>query len=74
MPVSDKVPFSGLEKIPRSHDIFEAPHLKKSEIDANRTKKGGIWGLNFDFLIGRATAFDQAGSMDDFEAIFLLLI
>ncbi|KAI5398252.1 hypothetical protein KIW84_063881 [Lathyrus oleraceus] len=35
IPVSSKVPFSGLEEIPRSHLITEALHLKKSEIEAH---------------------------------------
>ncbi|KAI5413579.1 hypothetical protein KIW84_057953 [Lathyrus oleraceus] len=74
IPISDKVLFSGLEKIPRSHVIAEAFHLKKSEIDAHLVKKRGILGLTSDFLIGRATVFSQAGSMDAFEAILVLLI
>ena len=32
IPVSSRVPFSGLEEIPRSHLIAEALHLKKSKI------------------------------------------
>ncbi|KAI5384541.1 hypothetical protein KIW84_071517 [Lathyrus oleraceus] len=63
-----------LEEIPRSHVIVEALHLKKSEIYAHLLKKGGILGLTSEFLIGRATIFAQVGSMDDFEAIFVLLI
>ncbi|KAI5404901.1 hypothetical protein KIW84_051887 [Lathyrus oleraceus] len=59
MLVSKKVPFSGLEEIPRSHVIAEALHLKKSEIDAHLVKKGGILGLTSEFLIGRATIFAQ---------------
>ncbi|KAI5401483.1 hypothetical protein KIW84_066088 [Lathyrus oleraceus] len=35
IPVSSKVPFSGLEEIPRSHLIAEALHLKKSEIEGH---------------------------------------
>ena len=70
--VSDKVPFSGLEEIPRSHVITKALHLKKSEIDAHLVKKGGILGLTSEFLIGRATIFTQYGSMDYFEAIFCI--
>ncbi|KAI5423942.1 hypothetical protein KIW84_030239 [Lathyrus oleraceus] len=58
IPVSNKVPFSGLEEIPRSHIIVEALHLKKYEIQAH-------W---------EATAFSQAGSVDAFEAIFVFLI
>ena len=57
IPVSDKVPFSGLEEIPISHVIAETLHLKKSEIDAHLVKKGGILGLTSEFLIGKATAF-----------------
>ncbi|KAI5403813.1 hypothetical protein KIW84_051098 [Lathyrus oleraceus] len=72
--VSDKVSFSGLEEIPRSHIIAEALHLKKSEIEAHWVKKGGMFGLTSEFLIGKANAFALAGSMDAFEAIFVLLI
>ncbi|CAL5207449.1 unnamed protein product [Lathyrus oleraceus] len=74
IPVSNKVSFSGLEEIPRSHIIAEALHLKKSEIEAHWVNKGGIFGLTSEFLIGEATPFAQAGSVDDFEAIFVLLI
>ena len=49
-------------------------HLKKSEIEAHWVKKGGLFGLTSEFLIGRVTGFAQAGSMDAFEVIFVLLI
>ncbi|KAI5436103.1 hypothetical protein KIW84_022519 [Lathyrus oleraceus] len=74
IPISDKVPFSGLEEIPRSHIRAEALHLKKSEIEAHWVKKGGMFGLTSEFLIGKATVFAQAGSVDAFKAIFVLLI
>ncbi|KAI5401541.1 hypothetical protein KIW84_066133 [Lathyrus oleraceus] len=74
IPISDKVTFSGLEEIPRSHIIAEALHLKKSEIEAHWVKKRGMFGLTFEFLIGKVIAYAQAGSMDAFEAIFVLLI
>ncbi|KAI5434166.1 hypothetical protein KIW84_021139 [Lathyrus oleraceus] len=74
IPISDKAPFSGLEEIPISHIIAEALHLKKSEIDAHLVKKGGILRLTYEFLIGKATVFSQAGSMDAFASIFVLLI
>ncbi|CAL5211880.1 unnamed protein product [Lathyrus oleraceus] len=51
IPVSSKVPFSGLEEILKSHLIAEALHLKKSEIEAHWVKKGGLFGLAVDFLI-----------------------
>ena len=47
IPVSDKVPFNGLEEIPISHLIAEALHLNKSEIEAHWVKKGGMVGLTF---------------------------
>ncbi|KAI5388226.1 hypothetical protein KIW84_074062 [Lathyrus oleraceus] len=74
IPVSNKVLFSGLEEISRSHIIAKALHLKKSEIEAHWVKKGGVFGLTSEFLIGKATAFAQASSVDAFEAIFVLLI
>ncbi|KAI5411762.1 hypothetical protein KIW84_056726 [Lathyrus oleraceus] len=74
IPISNKVPFSGLEEIPRFDIIVEALHLKKSEIEAHWVKKGGLFGLTSEFLIKEATAFAQAGSVDAFEAIFVLLI
>ena len=37
-------------------------------------KKVGLFGLPSYFLIKEATAFAQAGSVDAFEAIFVLLI
>ncbi|KAI5416631.1 hypothetical protein KIW84_041599 [Lathyrus oleraceus] len=72
--VSSRVPFSGLEEIPRSSIIAEALHLKKYEIKAHWVKKGGLFGLPSVFLIKEATTFAQAGSVDAFEAIFVLLI
>ncbi|KAI5434274.1 hypothetical protein KIW84_021223 [Lathyrus oleraceus] len=74
IPISSRVPFSGLEEILRSSIIAEAPHLKKSEIKAHWVRKGRLFGLPFVFLIKEATTFAQAGSVDAFEAIFVLLI
>ena len=51
IPISDKMPFSGLKDIPRSHIIGKAFHLKKSEIEAHWVKKGGLFGLTSEFLI-----------------------
>ena len=73
IPISDKVPFSGLEEIPISHIIAEALHLKKSEIEAHWVRKRGMFGLTSEFLIEKATALAQAGGVDAFEAIFVLL-
>ena len=72
--ISSRVPFSGLEEIPQSSIIVEALHLKKSEIEAHWVKKEGLFGLPSVFLIKEPTTFAQAGNLDAFEAIFVLLI
>ena len=45
LPITDCVPFSGLEGEPKSHEIATVTHLRKSEIEDNMTTKGGILGL-----------------------------
>ncbi|KAI5409590.1 hypothetical protein KIW84_055134 [Lathyrus oleraceus] len=74
IPISSRVPFSGLEEIPRSNLIIVAHHLKKVEIEAHWVKKGGLFGLPSDFFIKEANVFAQSGSVDAFEAISALLI
>ncbi|KAI5445770.1 hypothetical protein KIW84_013849 [Lathyrus oleraceus] len=74
IPVSSKVPFSGLEEILISHLIAEALHLKKSEIEAHWVKKGGLFGLTSESLIKEAIAFAQADSVDAFEAVSVMFI
>ncbi|XP_050897132.1 uncharacterized protein LOC127103948 [Lathyrus oleraceus] len=74
LPISDQVPFFGLEEIPKHQDIAEATHLRVSEIKANLTIKGGILGLPAKFLIDEARYFASMKSMDAFEAILAFLI
>ncbi|XP_050908725.1 uncharacterized protein LOC127122428 [Lathyrus oleraceus] len=74
MPVSDRVPFSGMEVIIESRVIPEAIHLRKFDIDANITIKGGIRGLNLKFLSEKAFYLANACSMVAFETILTLLI
>jgi hypothetical protein len=74
LPVFDKVPFSGLEGVPKSSVIATDFHLKTSDIVANITSKGGFQGLTSRFLFGKAFTFAEAGSTDTFEAILALLI
>ena len=40
--VSDKVPFNGLEAIPKPQVIATITHLKKSEVDNNWATKGNL--------------------------------
>src|ERR1051325_1227013 len=72
--VSDKVPFNGLEAIPKSSVITTMTHIKKSEIDKNLTTRGKLLGLTSKFLIEKALKFSEAGSMVAFEAILALLL
>ncbi|MCI49746.1 hypothetical protein A2U01_0070990, partial [Trifolium medium] len=74
LPVSDKIPFSGLEKIPEPPVIAAALLLKTSDIAANITIKGGFQSLTSKFLFGKAFIFAEAGSVDAFEAVLALLI
>src|SRR3954464_13003705 len=74
IPVSDKIPFNGLEAIPKSHIIAASIHLKKSEVESNWTIKGNLSGLTSHFLIKKAFDFIETGSMIAFEAILALLI
>src|ERR1043165_9955129 len=72
--VSDKVPFNGLEAIPKSPIIAEMTHLRKSEIDKNLTTKGKLLGLTSKFLMEKALKFSESGSMVAFEVVLALLI
>ncbi|XP_050896094.1 uncharacterized protein LOC127102806 [Lathyrus oleraceus] len=74
MPVSDGVPFSGVEGILDSRFIVEAIHLRKPDIDVNLTAKGGIRGLTLKFLIDKDFSFYNANSIVAFETILALLI
>ncbi|XP_050916229.1 uncharacterized protein LOC127131347 [Lathyrus oleraceus] len=72
--VSDIVPFSEVEGILESRVIAEAIHLRKSDIGANLTVKGGIRGLTLKFLLENAFSFANANSMMAFETVLALLI
>ncbi|XP_050909529.1 uncharacterized protein LOC127123347 [Lathyrus oleraceus] len=74
MPVSDRVPFSGVERILESRVTVEAIHLRKSDVDTNLTVKGGIKGLTSKFFIEKSFSFANVGSMVDFEDILSLLV
>ncbi|XP_050878332.1 uncharacterized protein LOC127082152 [Lathyrus oleraceus] len=71
--VSDDKP-CGSEKTPTPAFIAEALHLETSIVKANFTKKGGIIGLTYRFMLEKAFIFEEADSRDAFEAIFDLLI
>ena len=73
LPVTDRVPFTGLEGERKPHDIVALIHLGKSEVEAHMTTKGGIRGLPAQFLFEKARYFARMKSTVAFEAIFALL-
>ena len=73
LPVIDRVPFTGLEGEPKSHEIDAMIYLGKSDIEANMTTKGGIRGLTPQFLLEKSHYFARMKSTIAFEAIFDLL-
>ena len=42
LPITDHVPFTGLESEPKSHEIAALIHLGNSEVEAHMTTKGGL--------------------------------
>ncbi|XP_045831213.1 uncharacterized protein LOC123922549 [Trifolium pratense] len=74
LPISERIPYTGLEESPAPSVIANALHLKTSDIVSNRTKKGGFQGLTSNFLFGKAFLFAKNGDVAAFEAILALLI
>ena len=73
LPITDCVPFTGLEGEPKSHEIVALIHLGKSKVEAHMTTKGGIRGLPAQFLLEKARYFARMKSTFAFEATFALL-
>ena len=73
LPITDCVPFTSLEREPKSHEIAAMVHVGKSEVEAHMTTKGGIRGLPAQFLLEKARYFARMKSTVAFEAIFALL-
>lgn len=72
----DKIPFSGLEEVPKPLAIAKALCLKLTDITSNLTTKGKekIPGLTSGFLIGKDNACIKEKTTHAFESIFALLI
>ena len=51
LPITDRIPFTGLGGEPKPHEIAALIHLGKSEVEAHMTTKGGIRGLPTQFLL-----------------------
>jgi len=74
LPVLDKIPFSGLEPVPKLSTIAAALHLGASVIKKNFIVKGGIWGLPTKLLYQQASTFAEVASNNAFYSILALLI
>ena len=77
--VLNKVPFTGLEKIPESPVIAKALHLETSVVKANYIEKkmpdnGVIKGLESKFLLEKAYYYARTNSRGPVESIFALLV
>ena len=72
-PIIDRIPFTGLEGEPKSHEIYALIHLGKSKVEAHMTTKGGIRGLPAQFLLEKARYFARIKSTVTFKAIFALV-
>ena len=78
LPVLNKVPFTGLEKIPEPPVIAKTLHLETSVAKANfiekKMPKGVIKGFESKFLLEKAHYYVKANNMGHVEAILALLI
>jgi len=74
LPVSDEVPFHGLEQTPKPSTSEASLHLETFELKANLTTKGGLQGLPTKFLYQKASTFAEVGSSNAFDSILALLI
>ncbi|XP_058787850.1 uncharacterized protein LOC131662162 [Vicia villosa] len=74
LPITERTPFTGLEKDPKSHEIAKFTHLRKDEIEKNMVTKGGLPWLLADFLIEKALTLSQERKEGDFEVVFSLLV
>jgi hypothetical protein len=74
LPISNKVPYTGLEAFPTPAVIAKALHLKTADIESNFAKKGGLQGMTSKFLLGKASTLAKEGNVVAFEAILALLI
>jgi len=74
LPVPDKIPFSGLEPVPKLSTIAATLHLGASVIKANLIVNGRLLGLSTNFLYKQASTFAEVAINDAFYSILALLI
>ncbi|KAI5433702.1 hypothetical protein KIW84_020825 [Lathyrus oleraceus] len=74
IPILDQIPFSGLEKIPKSEEVAAALHMTKSDIETNWVTRSGVKCLLAKFLINKAREFLKDVNVHAFEDVLALLI
>ncbi|XP_058741589.1 uncharacterized protein LOC131613970 [Vicia villosa] len=74
LPITRRIPFTGLEQHPKPCDIAKSTHLRKGEIEKNMVTKGGLPRLPAEFLVEKALTLSQERKEEDFEAVFALLV
>ncbi|XP_058754577.1 uncharacterized protein LOC131627739 [Vicia villosa] len=74
LPITGRIPFTGLEQDPKLYEIAISTHLRKEEVEKNMVTKGGLPGLPAEFLIKKALTLSQERKEEDFEVVFALLV
>ncbi|XP_058741210.1 uncharacterized protein LOC131613569 [Vicia villosa] len=74
LPITGRIPSTGLEQDPKPCEIEKSNHLRKGEIEKNMVTKGGLPGLPAEFLIEKAPTLSQERKEEEFEAVFALLV
>ncbi|XP_058764836.1 uncharacterized protein LOC131638300 [Vicia villosa] len=74
LPITRRIPFTGLEQDPKTCEIAKSTHLRKGEIEKNMVIKGGLPGLPAEFLIEKALTLSRERKEEDFEVVFALLL
>ncbi|KAI5412400.1 hypothetical protein KIW84_057174 [Lathyrus oleraceus] len=74
IPILDQIPFSGLEKMPKSEEVAAALHMTKSDIETSWVTRSGVRGLLAKFLINKAREFLKVMDIQAFEDVLALLI
>ncbi|XP_058733003.1 uncharacterized protein LOC131604587 [Vicia villosa] len=64
LPITGRIPFTGLEQDPKPCEIAKSTHLRKGEIEKSMVTKGGLPELPTAFLIEKALTLSQERKKD----------
>ncbi|XP_058769281.1 uncharacterized protein LOC131643145 [Vicia villosa] len=74
LPITRRVPLTGLEQDPKLGEIAKSTHLRKEEVEKIMVTTARLPGLPAEFLIEKALTLSQERKEEDFEAVFALLV